>query len=190
MSQRTACQKPDWNTFPGRMRATVPELGHSMTDDQWADFPANKNEFKIQVSEWLLNSTKESYLLGDQDLDSHTPLLVEVHANQFTGGRIKAMNRNPDTVQEAAARRKERQKMNKQRGSASDPTADAPQGAGFPQGKGASGATSSGSQRPPEPAQPPGGKTEGSKGGKSSKGKESQKGKSKDKSKGKNKGKN
>eukprot|EP00439_Symbiodinium_sp_Y106_P022845 s1968_g2.t2 len=49
-----------------------------MTDDQWADFPANKNEFKIPVSEWLLNSTKESYLLGDQDLDSHTPLLLEV----------------------------------------------------------------------------------------------------------------
>ena len=182
------CQKPDWNTFPGLdpMTATVLEWGHSMTDDQWADFPANKNEFKIQVSEWLLNSTKESYLLGDQDLDSHTPLLLEVHANQFTGGRIKAMNRNPDTVQEAAARRKERQKMNKQRGSTSDPTADAPQGAGFPQGKGASGATSSGSQRPPEPEQPPGGKTEGSKGGKSSKGKESQKGKSKGKNKGKN----
>ena len=115
-------------------------------------------------------------LLGDQDLDSHTPLLMEVHANQFTGGRIKAMNRNPDTVQEAAARRKERQQMNKLRGSTSDPTADAPQGAGFPQGKGASGATSSGSQRPPEPAQPHGGKTEGSKGGKSSKGKESKKG--------------
>ena len=80
--------------------------------------------------------------------------------------------------------------MNKQRGSTSDPTADAPREAGFPQGKGASGATSSGSQRPPEPEQPPGGETEGSKGGKSSKGKESPKGKSKDKSKGKNKGKN
>ena len=172
------------------MTATVLEWGHSMTDDQWAEFPASKNEFKIQVSEWLLNSTKDSYLLGDQDLDSHTPLLLEIHANQFTGGRIKAMNRNPDTVQEAAARRKERQKMNKQRGSTSGPTADAPQGAGFPQGKGASSATSSGSQRPPEPAQPHGGKTEGSKGGKSSKGKESSKGKSKDKSKGKSKGKN
>ena len=51
-----------------------------------------------------------------------------------------------------------------------------------------SGAPSSGSQRPPEPAQPPSGK--GGKGGKSSKGKESSKGKSKDKSKGKSKGKN
>ena len=95
------CQQPDWNTFPGLdpMTATVLEWGHSMTDDQWAVFPASKNEFKIQVSEWLLNSTKDSYLLGDQDLDSHTPLLLEIHANQFTGGRIKALNRNPDTVQ-------------------------------------------------------------------------------------------
>eukprot|EP00439_Symbiodinium_sp_Y106_P084744 s1513_g26.t1 len=141
------------------MTATILEWGHSMTDDQWADFPASKNEFKIQVSEWFLNSAKESYLLGDQDLDSHTPLLLEIHANQFTGGRIKAMNRNPDTIQEAAARRKERQKRNKQRGSTSGLTADAPQEAGFPQGKGAS--------------------------GESSKGKESQKGKSKGKNKGK-----
>ena len=146
-----------------------------MTDDQWADFPASKNEFKIQVSEWLLNSTKESYLLGDQDLDSHTPLLLEIHANQFTGGRVKAMNRNPDTIQEAAARRKERQKMNKQRGSTSGPLLT--HQTGFPQGKGASGATSSGSRRSPEPERSPGGKTEGSKGGESSKGKESQKGK-------------
>ena len=61
--------------------------------------------------------------------------------------------------------------MNKQRGSTSGPTADAPQEAGFPQGKGASGATSSGSRRSPEPERPPGGKTEGSKGGESSKGK-------------------
>ena len=119
----------------------------------------------------------------NQDLDSHTPLLLEIHANQFTGGRVKAMNRNPDTIQEAAARRKERQKMNKQRGSTSGPTADAPQEAGFPQGKGASGAASSGSRRSPEPERPPGGKTEGSKGGESSKGKESQKGKSKGKNK-------
>ena len=38
------CQKPDWNTFPGLdpMTATILEWGHSMTDDQWADFPANK----------------------------------------------------------------------------------------------------------------------------------------------------
>ena len=79
-------------------------------------------------------------------------------ANQFTGGRVKAMNRNPDTIQEAAARRKERQKMNKQRGSTYGPTADAPQEAGFPQGKGASGASSSGSRRSPEPERPPGGK--------------------------------
>ena len=53
------------------MTATVLEWGHSMTDDQWAVYPASKNEFKIQVSEWLLNSTKDSYLLGDRDYDSN-----------------------------------------------------------------------------------------------------------------------
>ena len=37
------CQKLDWNTFPGLdpMTATILEWGHSMTGDQWADFPAN-----------------------------------------------------------------------------------------------------------------------------------------------------
>ena len=39
--------------------------------------------------------------LGDRDFDAHTPLLIEVHANQFTGGRMRAMNGNPDTVKEA-----------------------------------------------------------------------------------------
>ena len=36
------CQQPDWNTFPGLdpMVTTVLEWGHSMTDDQGADFPA------------------------------------------------------------------------------------------------------------------------------------------------------
>ena len=95
------------------------------------------------------------------------------------------MSRNPDTLKEAADRRKQRQKMNKARGS-DDPSA-APTDPRSSQGEASSGATSSGSQHPPEPAQPPSGK--GGKGGKSSKGKESSKSKSKDKSKGKSKGK-
>eukprot|EP00439_Symbiodinium_sp_Y106_P038175 s10047_g4.t1 len=33
------------------MTATILEWGHSMTDDQWADFPASKNEFKIQLEQ-------------------------------------------------------------------------------------------------------------------------------------------
>ena len=52
------CPAIDWNTFPGLdpMVATVLEWGHSMTDDQWTEFPADTKEFKLSVSEWLLNS--------------------------------------------------------------------------------------------------------------------------------------
>ena len=143
--------------------------------------PSNMPEFKVSVSEWLLNSTSAAYLLNDRDYDSHTPLLIEVHANQCSGSRMRAMNRNPETVKEAADRRKARQKANKARGS-TDPQS-APMGTSSPQGEAASGAaaSSSGSRRPPEPAQPPRGQA---------KGKDSDKGKSKGKPKGKGKGKN
>ena len=67
--------------------------------------PSAMQEFKVTVSEWLLNSTSAAYLLNDRDYDSHTPLLVEVHANQYSGSRRRAMNRNPETVKEAADRR-------------------------------------------------------------------------------------
>ena len=182
------CIAPDWSTFPGLdpLVASVFEWGHSMDDDTWANIPSGQPEFKVNVSEWVLNSTSASYLLNDRDYDSHTPLLIEVHANHFSRSRAKEMNRNPDTLKEAADRRKQRQKMNKARGS-DDPSA-APTDPRSSQEEASSGAPSSGSQRLPEPAQPPGGK--GGKGGKSSTGKESSKGKSKDKSKGKSEGKN
>ena len=94
------------------------------------------------------------YLLNDRDYDSHTPLLIEVHASQYTGGRARAMNRNHDTVKEAADRRKLRQKANKARGSAEP----APMETGSSPEEGVSGASASGSQCPAEPAHPPGGK--------------------------------
>ena len=83
-------QKPDWNTLLGLdpMVATVLEWGHSSTHEQWANSPGTQAEFKINVSEWLLNSTSANYLLKDRDYDAHTPLLIEVHANQYTGGRL------------------------------------------------------------------------------------------------------
>ena len=85
-----------------------------------------------------------SHLLGDRDCDAHTPLVIEVHANQFIGGRMGTMNRNPGTLLEAADRRKARQKANKARGSV-DPAPAAPTEAGSPQGEGVSGAPSLGS---------------------------------------------
>ena len=160
----------DWGTFPGLdpLVASVFEGGHSMDDETWANIPSGQQEIRVNVSEWVLNSTSASYLLNDGDYDSHTPLLIEVHANHFSRSRTKKMNRNPDTLKEAADRRKHRQKLNKARGSADPP--DAPTDPRSSQGEASSGAASSGSQRPPEPAQPPSGK--GGKGGKSSTGKE------------------
>ena len=113
------CPKIDWNTFPGLdpMVATVLEWGHSLTDDQWAEIPADHKEFKLNVSEWLLNSTSANYLLNDRDHDSHTPLLLTVHATHFSPGQSRSMNRSPDTLQAKAERRKQRQKENKARGS-------------------------------------------------------------------------
>eukprot|EP00439_Symbiodinium_sp_Y106_P064851 s2502_g10.t1 len=107
------CTHPGWSTFPGLdpLVATAFEWGHSMDGDQWALTHSGKQEFKVNVSEWLLNSTSAAYLLNDRDYDSHTPLLIEVHANQYSGSRMRAMNRNPATV-------KERQKAHKARGSA------------------------------------------------------------------------
>ena len=63
------------------MVVTVFEWGHSMDDEQWSMIPSAMQEFKVTVSEWLRNSTSAAYLLNDRDYD--TPLLVEVHANQF-----------------------------------------------------------------------------------------------------------
>ena len=175
------CPKIDWNTFPGLdpMVATVLEWGHSMTDDQWTEFAEDAKEFKLSISEWLLNSTSANYLLNDRDYDSHTPLLLTVNSTVFTSGRARQMNRNPETLQEKAERRRQRQKENKARGSSGAAASTDPSSPPREAGSGASsgGATASGSQRPAEPADPPGGKSSGkgskcSKGGKSSKGKE------------------
>ena len=175
------CPKIDGNTFPGLapMVATVLEWGHSLTDDQWSVLPADQKEFKLNVSERLLNSISANYLLNDTDHDSHPPLLLTVHATHYSHdspGRAKAMNRNPETLQEKAERRRQRQKENKARGSSGAAASTDPSSPPREAGSGASsGATASGSQRLAEPADPPGGKTagKGSKGGKSSKGKSS-----------------
>ena len=55
------------------------------------NIPSGQHEFRVNVSEWVLNSTSASYLLNDRDYDSHTPLLIEVHANLFSRSRTKEM---------------------------------------------------------------------------------------------------
>ena len=87
------CTVPDWSTFPGLdpLVASVFEWGHSVDDETWANIPSGQQEFRVNVSEWVLNSTSASYLLNDRDYDSHTPLLIEVHANLFSRSRTKEM---------------------------------------------------------------------------------------------------
>ena len=54
------CVAPDWSTFPSLdpLVASVFEWGHSMDDDTWAKAPSGQPEFKVNVSEWVLNSTR------------------------------------------------------------------------------------------------------------------------------------
>ena len=66
-----------------------------------------------------------------------------------TGSRMRALSRNPDTIKEAADRRKARQKANKARGSTAPQAA--PTDPSSPHGEASSGAASSGSRRSPEP---------------------------------------
>ena len=77
----------------------------------------------MNVSEWVLNSTSASYLLNDSGLTTLTlRFSSRFTRTTFSRSRAKEMNRNPDTLKEAADRRKQRQKMNKARGS-DDPSA-------------------------------------------------------------------
>ena len=205
------CAQLDWNTFPGLdpIVCSVFEWGHSMSTDEWSLFLETEAEFTVKVSEWLLNSTRSSYLLTDRDNDSHTPLLLEVRATVLSNQQRKALDRNPNTLQEAGARRKERQRANRQKGreqqqptSTTTPSSTGaasssqrpPEPAHAPKG------AAKGSARPTEPSQPPKGKSKGSgksdsfpqgkgstaKGGDKGKSKGDYKGKSgKDKGKGK-----
>ena len=137
--------------------------------DQWATLPSDQQEFKLSISDWLLNSTSANYLLNDRDYDAHTTLLLSVNVTHYSPGRARAMNRNPDTLQEKADRRKQRQKENKARGSSGAAPTEPSSSPGEAGSGAGSGATASGSQRPAEPAL--GGKAASGKGGKSSKGK-------------------
>ncbi|OLQ12623.1 hypothetical protein AK812_SmicGene3422 [Symbiodinium microadriaticum] len=76
-----------------------------MDDEHLPQAPPGQMEYKVSVSEWLLNFTSAAYLLQDRDDDSHIPLPIEVHANQYTGGRMRAISRNPETFKEALQER-------------------------------------------------------------------------------------
>ena len=74
------CPPIDWNVFPGLdpLVCSIFEWGHSLTDDEWSEIVGEPAEYRLGVSEWVLNSDQSNYLLGDRDNDSHTPLLVDI----------------------------------------------------------------------------------------------------------------
>ncbi|CAE7464111.1 unnamed protein product [Symbiodinium natans] len=147
----------DWTTFPDLdcMTAIVFEWGHSMTNEVWAEYKGSM-EYKVSVSEFLLHSTKNHFLLKPSDNDSHTPLLLHIAPNWMKFSEKKTY-RSKESILQASQSRKERQKA-KKRGAPAEPV----QGEGrAPPGKGKSKSKEGGSlpsEEPsavPEPAAPP-----------------------------------
>ena len=133
------CPPIDWNVFPGLdpLVCSIFEWGHSLADDEWSEIVGEPAEYRLGVSEWVLNSDQSNYLLGDRDNDSHTPLLVDILPQHMTLARRKERDRKPQSVIDAAQRRKDRQRENKRMG--------------WPSQTG-------GSRRPAEPEAPPSGR--------------------------------
>ena len=73
-------------------------------------------EYRMAVSEWLLHSSKDDYLFSPSDKDSHTPLLIHQNPRHFSSSDIRAQKRS-ETKMDSNARRNERQKINKAKGS-------------------------------------------------------------------------
>ena len=183
----------DWQSVPGLgcMVACILEWSHSIPMERWSQTTDPTDEYKVRISEWLLHSNQDVYMLPESDNDSHTPLLIHLTPSWMSNKERREL-RNPDTLKAAHDRRRELQRA-KKRG---DPAASSEETPGTgsarpaepenpPSGKG---------KRPAEPADPPLGKGKGKRPaepadppkGKGKKG-ESQKGKKGDYEKGKSK---
>ena len=109
----------DWATFPTLdcLVFSALQWGHSYRDQQWGQVAGDQQEYKIQVTERLLVTSNEHYLLDPNDTDSHSPLMVKVEpavASEHEKREFKTM----EGVHKRAVARKERQKANKAKGKA------------------------------------------------------------------------
>ena len=66
-------------------------------------------EYRVQISEWLLHSSKDDYLFSPTDKDAHAPLLIHITPQHFSAADLRATQR-AETKVDRNARRKERQK--------------------------------------------------------------------------------
>ena len=132
----------DWENVPGLdcMVACILEWSHSVPMEIWSQTTDPVDEYKIKVSEWLLHSNRDVYMLPETDNDSHTPLLVHLTPTWMSNRQRREL-RNPETVKASHDRRREAQRA-KKRG---DPAPGEE-------------STGKGSARPAEPENPPSGK--------------------------------
>ena len=176
----------DWQSIPSLdcMVACILEWSHTIPME-WSQTTDPTDEYKVRVSEWLLHSKRDVYMLPDSDSDSHTPLLVYLTPAWMSIKERREL-RNPETLKASHDSRRERQRA-KKRGDPAPTSTETPgtsstrpaEPENLPPGKGKRPAEPLGKgkgKRPAEPADPPKGK--GKKG-------ESQKGKKGDLEKGK-----
>ena len=108
-----SCRTVNWDTVPTLdcLVSCILEWAHTYTDDKWAQALPGL-EYKVQISEWLLHSSKDDYLFSPTDKDSHVPLLIHITPRHFSDADLRATQR-PECKMDRNARRKERQKLHK-----------------------------------------------------------------------------
>ena len=115
------CRAVNWDTVPDLdcLVSCILEWAHTFTDDKWS-VALPGLEYRIQISEWLLHSSKDDYLFSPTDKDAHAPLLIHITPQHFSASDLRATQRTQTKV-DRNARRKERQKINKAQASSSTP---------------------------------------------------------------------
>ena len=119
--EKDRCRAVNWDTVPDLdcLVSCILEWAHTFTDDKWSVARPGL-EYRIQISEWLLHSSKDDYLFSPTDKDAHAPLLIHITPQHFSASDLRATQRTQTKV-DRNARRKERQKINKAQASSSTP---------------------------------------------------------------------
>ena len=104
----------DWENIPGLdcMVARILEWSHSIPMEIWEQATDPVDEYKVRISEGLLHSNQDVYMLPETDNDSHTPLLVHLTPTWMSNRQRREM-RNPETVKASHDRRREAQRAKK-----------------------------------------------------------------------------
>ena len=99
--------------------------------EKWEQGNDPSDEYKVRISEWLLHSNRDVYLLPDSDNDSHTPLLVHLTPT-WMSNRERRELRNQEVLKAAHDSRRERQRAKKRGDPAPTPTETPGKGSASP----------------------------------------------------------